>query len=241
MKSVFKFHNDVKREIINTYAGENLLDLASGRGGDLHKWISNKKIKKVIGYDINEKSVSEAKKRLLGFNTKKDITFFVKDLSKETVFCDYKKDLITCNFAFHYFFKNKDSLDKILKSIDNCSKKGTYFSCTLFDGDIVLESENLESFKNHYIIKKIDKEYPKNKIYDKKISVYIKNSILDIPETEYLVRSSHLVRKMKSINFELVKSEPIIDIAKKLKYTNFTKEEESFVKLNRSYIFRKVK
>lgn len=246
MKQVFKIHNEIKRNIINEFAGEKLLDLASGRGGDLHKWITNKKIKKVLGYDINEASVYEAKKRLSGFaNHKKQISFYVKDLSRMILNCFKNSqgpfDLITCNFAFHYFFKNKDTLDTILKSINNCSKKGSYFACTLFDGDKILET-NGSITTSEYNIKRLDKDYSKNKIYNKKISVYIKNSILDTPETEYIVRPSHLIKKLKSINFDLVKtqtmSEALINTGK-----NFvlTENEKQFLELNRLYVFIKTK
>jgi mRNA (guanine-N7-)-methyltransferase len=248
MKQVFKIHNEIKRNIINEFAGEKLLDLASGRGGDLHKWITNKKIKKVLGYDINQESVSEAKKRLLGFgNNKKQISFYVKDLSRMILNCFKNSqgpfDLITCNFAFHYFFKSKNTLDTILKSINNCSKKGTYFACTLFDGDKILET-NGSITTSEYVIKRLDPdiEYSKNKIYNKRISVYIKNSILDTPETEYIVRPSHLIRKLKSINFDLVKSQTMSEaLSKSGKNFVLTENEKQFLELNRLYVFTKTR
>lgn len=246
MKQVFKIHNEIKRNIINEFAGEKLLDLASGRGGDLHKWITNKKIKKVLGYDINQESVSEAKKRLAGFpNNKKQISFYVKDLSKNILNCVKNSqgyfDLVTCNFAFHYFFKNKDTLDTVLKSINNCSKKGTRFACTLFDGDKLLETPGSITTDEYYI-KKLDKDYSKNKIYNKRISVHIKNSILDLPEIEYIVRPSHLIKKLKSINFDLVKTESMTEaLLKSDRAFNLTENEKKFLELNRLYVFIKTK
>lgn len=53
-----QFHNNIKRWMIQTFACdcESLLDLACGRGGDLHKWVKAN-IKYVRGFDIAEEEV----------------------------------------------------------------------------------------------------------------------------------------------------------------------------------------
>lgn len=55
---VKKFHNQVKRLLLQRFAGgkDRLLDLACGRGGDLLKWIDCK-LKYVRGYDIAAQEV----------------------------------------------------------------------------------------------------------------------------------------------------------------------------------------
>jgi cyclopropane fatty-acyl-phospholipid synthase-like methyltransferase len=123
-----KFHNDIKREYLKKYSksNSNLLDLASGRGGDLQKWNSNKNIISVTGYDINEDSVSEAKIRRKNLKSKKDIQFIVKDLSKFKLFCKNKYKIVTSFFAFHYFFKNRRTIDTIFSSISNCTETGLF-------------------------------------------------------------------------------------------------------------------
>ena len=45
-----KFHNYLKKYLIDNYAGENLLELACGKGGDLFKWQKNN-IKNVLAID----------------------------------------------------------------------------------------------------------------------------------------------------------------------------------------------
>lgn len=59
-----KFHNDVKRQLINAYAGgaARVLDLACGRGGDIHKWV-DARISHVVGVDLSPKEIDEAKRR----------------------------------------------------------------------------------------------------------------------------------------------------------------------------------
>ena len=57
-----KFHNSIKKGLYDKYANgvSNLLEIAVGKGGDLSKWNGNN-IKHVVGYDIDEKSIIEAK------------------------------------------------------------------------------------------------------------------------------------------------------------------------------------
>lgn len=59
-----KFHNEVKRELIKSFASRawRLLDLGCGRGGDLHKWI-DAGINHVVGVDLSPKEIEEARRR----------------------------------------------------------------------------------------------------------------------------------------------------------------------------------
>ena len=38
-----KFHNNIKKELIEKYAfnSEKIIDLCCGKGGDIHKWIKS--------------------------------------------------------------------------------------------------------------------------------------------------------------------------------------------------------
>ena len=107
-KDMRKFHNQIKLRYLDDYVTEpsRLLDLASGKGGDIHKWNNNKNIISVDGYDINEESVKESIRRRNAARIKKRMTFKVLDLGKNTLSCKDKYDVITSMFAFHYFFTN---------------------------------------------------------------------------------------------------------------------------------------
>ena len=53
-----KFHNKIKRLLILRFANDadSLLDIACGRGGDLHKWAAAN-IRYVHGFDIADEEV----------------------------------------------------------------------------------------------------------------------------------------------------------------------------------------
>lgn len=233
LSNMRKYHNDIKRKYINKYITKfsNVLDLASGKGGDLNKWITNKFVRTVQGFDLDTDSVIEANKRLNKLKTKKKITFNVKNLATESVECSAPKEIISSFFAFHYFFESYKSLSTILKSIDNCSKKGTILILTLFDGNKLKDLETKE-----YIVKKIGTGKGN---YKNELSVYIKGSVLDIPRIEYIVKPDFLIKKLSKINFSLIERisfEELYDDKFKL-----NKAEKDLSFMNSVFVFEKNK
>ena len=138
------FHNDVKMIMISKYSSYvkeastiSLLDIGVGRGGDMHKW--NKcNIRNVIGIDVNKVYIHEAIKRLKRIsymNSNKCYKFYYTfpDLmfqsfcAKMQIKCHNNFDLVSCMFAFHYFWKNEHTLRDIIKQISDSLKDGGYF------------------------------------------------------------------------------------------------------------------
>jgi hypothetical protein len=221
----------VKRKYLQKYSksNSNLLDLASGRGGDLQKWDTNKNIISVTGYDINENSIAEAKIRRKNLKSKKDIKFSVKDLSKFKLFCKNKYEIVTSFFAFHYFFKNRRTIDTIFSSISNCAEIGSVVILTLFDGELV---KSLPSFfeTNTFSIDRIN---------EKSISVTLKNSILSNPEIEFLVSKQQLIDNFEKIGFSLVEYTPFYNIdSTKFK---LSPEEQLYSDLNVITVFKRIR
>lgn len=229
-----QYHNKIKKIYIDSNTGKFLLDLACGRGGDLRKWKENKNVKYVLGYDINPESIKEAKSRLksLNFPKSKKVVFKELDLSANILNCKTKFDTITSFFAFHYFFKNKTALKSITTSINNCSKQGTKLILALFDGDSINALADETIYKNW----SITKQAKKSGIFGNEILVYLKKTILDTPEIEYIVPSKVLIEEMKKINFELIESKPFAEV---LSNVRLTVEERKFSELNRIYVFEK--
>ena len=155
------FHNWVKRELITqaaNYLEENynirnpkLLDLAVGKGGDIGKFFDNR-VTNMVGFDIDNNSIMEAKKRYE--QMKRDIMrkggpslnyrFYVIDLSKKENLSEInilirgmKFDIVSCQFAIHYFFKNEDSLENLIKIAGSYINKNGFFIGTTVNGDML--------------------------------------------------------------------------------------------------------
>lgn len=247
--SMRKFHNTIKRDLYNKYTKniDNLLDLACGKAGDLDKWVTNN-IKKVIGYDIDNNSIEEAKRRITQYNSKDtNIQVYVKDLSRNIIKGNNTFDVITSMFAFHYFFESKYTFETIMRSIENNLKDDGIFMGTMFDGnkmrDSIIENDSFELVDNEnkqlrFKVKLLNENVPLD-FFGNRISVYLKDTVLDEPMDEYLVYFEEFVRIMKDRNFELIESKMFEELYLHKDNLNNIEKKVSF--LNRTFVFRKIK
>lgn len=243
-----KYHNTIKRGLYNKYANniDNLLDLACGKGGDLDKWVSNK-IKNVIGYDIDAVSIKEAERRIKDYNSKTtNISVYVKDLSTYIIPGDKKMDVISSMFAFHYFFKSIDTFNTIMSSIENNLKDDGIFMGTMFDGLQMrncIKDGNFELIDNKELRFKVKLISENEGFFGNKISVFLKDTVLDEPMDEYLVYFNKFVEIMKERNFELIESKMFNEIfyAENTKKNKLNNIEKSISFLNRTFVFKKIK
>lgn len=232
------FHNTVKRNLYNKYLQDPfLLDLACGKCGDLDKWVSNK-LQVVLGYDINPKSVIHGMKRIANYNIPElmYIDICVQDLSTNIVklLQDNSFGTVSCMFAFHYFFKTKESFETIIKSIKNNLKDGGYFIGTMFDGDSVhnmVLKDNTGDIKFNLECGEIQKT-----LFGNKISVFLKDTVLDSPTDEWVVFFDLFVELMKSHGFSLVESQTFDELYEESFNMDHICKKVSF--LNRTFVFR---
>lgn len=158
------FHNWIKLVMISNvvkllpYKSKiSLLDIAVGRGGDLAKW-NKSNITYVFGFDKNEKSINNddpenpgATERLASFKGSrfKDIKFMIGNAlkpSKELIssidtFVSNNKlrgfNIVSCQFALHYFFQSETHLRIILTLVSKYLTKGGFFIGTTTNGDTI--------------------------------------------------------------------------------------------------------
>lgn len=236
-----KFHNNIKKELINKYASNcnKLIDFCCGKGGDMHKWI-NSNIKYVIGYDINENYLKEAQKRYENLKKQKNIytNIIYKhiDLSSNIINLEGDKaDIITCNFALHYFFENEKIFDIFKTSLINNLKINGYFIGTIFDGFSIINNINNQIDKNFDQLFKIDNLNINNTLFGNKIKVYLRDSIIDNISYEYLIFFGKFVSKMEDNGFILIDSKLFSEF-EEIKYLE--NYEQTFSALNRYFVFK---
>jgi len=157
------FHNYIKEtllvNIVKVYRSEHpkekhisLLDIAVGRGGDMFKW-TKAGIKSVFGFDKSKDSIESinpfnqgARERYSKVKIPVDIVYTVGDATQPTpellaeieAFQEKRKfkqfQILSCQFAMHYFFKNQEALETVFATISPLIKKGGYFVGTTIDG-----------------------------------------------------------------------------------------------------------
>jgi len=229
----------------------NLIDIAVGRGGDMFKW-EQAGISNVFGFDKNEESINSInpfnqgaleryRNNKVNVNieyhvgnavapTKELITNMIAFLNKNNLI---KKEtpvytgvqIISCQFAMHYFFKEPEYLDNIFKLYSSFLKKGGYFVGTTVDGKKIKEllkkgttSQLFEIKKKKFTRKLYGNEYT-FQINDSKDKGNYFNTIN--ASTEYLVDLEELKRVAKIYNLEPVYTNFFESIpGKNLTFTN---------------------
>ena len=127
-----KFHNGVKRLLIEKYAPTSgtMLDLACGRGGDLRKWPEGVR---VTGIDVSPNEIDEARKRCANLGLHHE--FAVVDVRRAVPGQVY--DGISAMFCMHYFFESEETLRGVLEFVAKSLRRGGKFFGCCPDGRMV--------------------------------------------------------------------------------------------------------
>lgn len=259
------FHNFIKKYLINKYKGNSnlLIDIATGQGGDIHKWKSEN-IKKVYAIDYSVDKINTARQRKQKIKDTNFIEFDQKDASEPFVY-KQKADLVTMFFAIHFFFENEKMLNTLFDNVSKNLNEDGHFIITSFSGQKIhnllksITKDNLISYGENLFellklynsndvadeddILKNDEKY----VYGNKIKSTLHNTIVsdssDVSKNgllEYLVSYEFLKKIAKDHGFSLVEENNFEDFmntyAKKL-----TENEKIYSFLNKSIVFKKNK
>lgn len=142
-KVMRSFHNRVKGSLIQraVYESSNcvlgsvkLFDVGVGRGGDMFKW-DKCNITHVIGYDPDPSSIEEAQRRYVQSNlpSKREYVFQCCNEIDDIEIPENTMDIVSCQFAIHYFFESQATLSRFLASVSRMLKPGGIFVGTFMD------------------------------------------------------------------------------------------------------------
>ena len=143
MKVMRRYHNMYKRNALalNFKSGSTILDIGSGRGGDLSKW-RTLGMQKVFAVEPNKENLEEFKKRYTEGN-------FEKSLSVE--FLNYRAEQwksigkalggtpingITSFFSLTFFFKNEKRLRGLLRTLSLIPHRGKFVGSVMDGGRV---------------------------------------------------------------------------------------------------------
>lgn len=217
------FHNNVKMFLLRKYVFKcnckYLLDIGSGRGGDIFKY-DRCNINTVIGLDIDNDYINEAYSRMSKskFKGYRNYLFLLINQNETSIFhklhsfynIKYYYKIISCQFALHYFFQNTSKLQNLCLDINNLLDYNGFFIGTVLDGDKVRDcflhnKSSTYSNKSIVIDSLFDLSQPKS-IGDC-INFYMYGTLYfgeKSVSTEYLVYKDILVDHLKKYNIELV-------------------------------------
>lgn len=249
IKQMRNFHNNVKKHIIHSVcnARTKILDIGVGRGGDILKW-HNAGIQNVVGVDVDETYIQEARNRFENSTQsikKRNYKFFKYNGSDIQIFLrendlSTEYNVISCQFAIHYFFKDQTTLTNFLSQVSSLLGKNGYFIGTAMSGDKI--SEFLKRKESNGIIY-IRKLYNALSYIGDLIHVYMHGTLYFKEHSisaEYLVFEKVLIEECSKHNLRLISMTPFEDLFNQHAYdiSYYNIKETSF--LNVAFIFQKV-
>jgi hypothetical protein len=273
--TIRKFNNYVKDIIINMYNTDTknntcidwVIDLASGKGQDLFKYIDSE-IKNILMIDIDETALSEViRRKYLYINNNRIKTksnIFIKQLDLTN---PYKQNiesindssfgipssgvpLIICNLALHYLIPTKTKTQNFCNLLNKFLEPGGIFICTTFDGkkifDLLKEQNSWDRYRDGKLLYSIKKNYTSCEFtgLNQKIDVLLPFSNGEY-YSEYLINDDILENELLKKKISLVNSDSFDIYLNKFKickpkfYNLLMDIDIEFISLYKFYIFHK--
>jgi mRNA (guanine-N7-)-methyltransferase len=280
VKPMKDFHNTIKFILFNKVTDkpdQELLDVTCGQGGDLPKW-DKARLKYVLGVDLDKDNINEINKRKEQFHypTSFDFIWGNSKFSLNTGLAgrdtDNQKrlqmilsnrgpasfDIVSCQFAIHYFTESEESLNGFLSNVVGNLKIGGYFIGTTLDGgklfNLLEKQATVAGKVKNTTIWEIKKKYTSTKLepLGQKIGAF--NISIGHEIDEYLVNFEYLIKIAKTFGLEVVQIQSFEDTwndalsftqkSPFLKKHNesikkMTTDEKKYSFMNKYFIFKK--
>jgi len=129
----------------------------------------------------------------------------------------------SCQFAIHYFFESKTTLNSFITNLSECTKVNGYFIATCYDGQTVFnilrskkKDEGFSIYDNGKKILEIQKMYDQTGFYDDESSlgyaINVFQESINKFAVEYLVNFDYLCRIMENYGFKLITDEEALSV-----------------------------
>ena len=243
VKSMTNYHNLIKYYLFRCLRHRapnvpiDVLDLACGRGGDLNKW-QDAHVRFVLAIDLSLPNLADAQYNRAPQLEKDpryplEIHWIWGDV-REPIFngqagrdaraqADLESlmvkrrvasfDIVSCQFAFHYFTENEDLLEQVLWNVSTNLKPNGLFIGTTLDGEQVFKqlgkTKELRGLKNNRVIWEITKEPQDEELHPSGQKIDVFNISIGKAFPEYLVNFAHLIQVAKRYGLIPINNEQI--------------------------------
>jgi mRNA (guanine-N7-)-methyltransferase len=206
--SIKKFNNWVKGVLISKYTkkGFRVLDVCSGKGGDISKW-QKCDVRSVVFVDLVHDSIHDSMDRFNKTCPNYEATFIVADchlpeLNELFEHHNLKFDISSCQFALHYSFESEDRARGFLLNISNSLREGAFFISTIPNSEEIKKRAVANNpFGNDYYSIEFD-QVEHFAPYGCSYTFWLKDAIDNVPE--FVVDKTILVSLAEEYDLELV-------------------------------------
>ena len=127
-------------------------------------------------------------------------------------------NVVSCQFALHYFFENDETLHNFLRNVSETCALGGYFVGSAYDGKKVFkmlmdkkQNEKVEIYNDEHKIWSLQKMYDNDVFEDDSTSIGypigVYQESINKTFTEYLINFTYLEKLMTMYGFELISKE----------------------------------
>lgn len=153
----------------------------------------------------------------------KDVSLLGKGVYKNYGIGEQGFNISSCQFAMHYFFKDKPTLHGFLRNITECTKLNGYYIGTCFDGKTVFNSlknkkkgEGIVIYNEKHKIFELIKQYDQTGFPDDENSIGyaidVYQETINKTFREFLVNFDYLIKIMEDYGFVLLTKEEALQI-----------------------------
>lgn len=216
------YNNKIKRDLINNIEGY-VVDIGSGRGGDIAKFGFNTKIKKILSIEPHPNYADEFEVRL-SESPNKDKFKFLRDTKAEDTFkilegmknwfpetMHGSKLIITFMISLSFFWSSDENLNKLIETLDSINRfyrnrKGNLNPEIIF---YTIDGDKVEKFFDKIKESKISlNTITLKKLNDNELFVDIRDSKTVEQQIEYLVKLNQLYSLLNAESIELSDPDP---------------------------------
>lgn len=259
-ETVRAYNNFVKNTLITKFlemfdqktsgGRPNVLDLACGKGQDIHKWKNDRfKIGLYLGIDGSQREIEEANRRYKSIRGyKPDMKFVVSDIFGSGDWAARlrnKYDVISCQLAIHYAFGTERTIKGFLHNVSQTMPMEGSFIVTTLDSDKIIQriregqimGNDVKVSRGRYYV--IEAGINTLKAIEGRVEAGVEYIFTQFPDsdnprttTEFLVDKTYFERLCKEQGMEIVRRRNFTEYMG----SDFTKElEEDELKLIELY------
>jgi mRNA capping enzyme/mRNA capping enzyme, catalytic domain/mRNA capping enzyme, C-terminal domain len=237
------YHNSIKNSLITSQSVKNgvVVDVGSGRGGDLLKWRESG-LSKIFAVEPNQEFLQEFKKRYSTvFNKVQTPKIQLLEQEFETVeIPDQKINTIFFFFSLTFFSESEEKYKSLLEKINQLSSSKTKIVGTVLDGKLLKNQlGNLDSITSScFDITKIEFG---DSDFGNKIHFKLKDDESMVDYDEYLFYTDRFFKDLENMNFTrkkvgIIKSN---SDGKVSEYENINSCEKTLTEMYKYFVFQK--